>query len=195
MRTFIGIDPGVHGAIAFYRPDMDPDLGVNLEIHDMPTLRVPLSRKKSKKQGRKKKDGSRGKVNDKTLYRHIIDLYALAALIKDRAPEVVLAAVEHPMSRPDDGAVGAHKFGFCCGAAQMAVAAYGVKMQLYPPATWHKIVNLRGGDGDHARRLATEHFSDAAVLFARKKDDGRADAALLAHLAYLACTGNDEPLI
>ncbi len=48
------------------------------------------------------------------------------------------------------------------------------------PQEWKKLFNLIGKDKDAARLLVLDYFPDQAGLFVRKKDQGRADAALVA---------------
>jgi crossover junction endodeoxyribonuclease RuvC len=71
------------------------------------------------------------------------------------------------------------RFGETYGATQMAVAAHGMVMQYVPPTTWKKHFKLSRDKGV-SRGLATQRFPDCADLFKRVKDDGRAEAALIA---------------
>ena len=59
------------------------------------------------------------------------------------------------------------------------LAALAVHTSYVTPQRWQKVVEVRGGK-DGARLRAIELFPAYASLFARKKDDGRADAALIA---------------
>ena len=59
------------------------------------------------------------------------------------------------------------------------LAGNGVATELVRPAVWKKAARI-GKDKGSARKAAQERFPDAADLFARVKDDGRAEAALLA---------------
>jgi crossover junction endodeoxyribonuclease RuvC len=47
------------------------------------------------------------------------------------------------------------------------------------PQVWRKVAKVRGGK-DASRMRACELFPRDAALFARVKDDGRAEAALIA---------------
>jgi crossover junction endodeoxyribonuclease RuvC len=60
------------------------------------------------------------------------------------------------------------------------LAALQVPVTYVTPQTWQKAVGAR--DGKDATRLrAAELFPAYAQMFARKKDDGRADAACMAY--------------
>jgi crossover junction endodeoxyribonuclease RuvC len=55
-------------------------------------------------------------------------------------------------------------------------------VSIVTPQAWQKAAGVRGGK-DGARQRACELFPNYAGLFARKKDDGRADAACMAWYA------------
>ena len=71
------------------------------------------------------------------------------------------------------------RFGETYGATQMAVAAHKVPIQYVTPAKWKGHFRLNRDKGV-SRGLATQRFPDCADLFKRVKDDGRAEAALIA---------------
>ena len=59
----------------------------------------------------------------------------------------------------------------------------GVPTSEVPPAAWKKHLGL-SGDKDASRAQAAMVFPDQAHLWARKKDDGRAEAALIAYYGW-----------
>lgn len=59
------------------------------------------------------------------------------------------------------------------------LGALGVPVRHVTPAVWKKAARL-GKDKTAARQLACELWPDQSDLFARVKDDGRAEAALIA---------------
>ena len=69
--------------------------------------------------------------------------------------------------------------GLAIGVILGVLAGTGVAIELVRPAIWKKGAGI-GKDKGSARKAAQERFPDAADLFARVKDDGRAEAALLA---------------
>lgn len=147
----IGVDPGASGAIAVL--DLE---NRSLVVIDMPTAKV--------------KRGPRT-VNQ-------VDAVRLAEALKPHA-EDAHAMVEKVWSMPGQGVASTFAFGRAAGIIEGVLAALDIPFSLIPPATWTKTMRLFGGkDGSRAR--AQELFPDQAHLFARKKDDGRADAALIA---------------
>jgi crossover junction endodeoxyribonuclease RuvC len=153
----IGVDPGATGAFAIL--DLDTR---HLVIIDMPTTKV--------------KRGTRN-VNQ-------VDAVRLAHLL---GPHIrnAHAIVEKVHSMPGQGVASTFSFGRAAGIIEGVLAALDVPFSLVAPAVWTKKMRLFGGkDGSRAR--ASELFPDQAHLFKRKKDDGRADAVLI------ACYGAEE---
>jgi crossover junction endodeoxyribonuclease RuvC len=101
-------------------------------------------------------------------------------LARWHAREVVC---EFVAARPKEGAVGAFSFGRSRGVVEGACAVLGLPIRFLTPSSWKRAVGLpRGRDGakDSARSEAIRRWPDKAGLFARVKDDGRAEAALIA---------------
>lgn len=100
--------------------------------------------------------------------------------IRQMGPTIAIIERVGPM--PRDGAVQAFRFGSAYAAAKVSVAAAGVPYHLVTPASWKRHFRIGGGkEGkEQSRALALQLFPASAELFARKKDDGRAEAALLA---------------
>jgi crossover junction endodeoxyribonuclease RuvC len=125
-----------------------------LVIHDMPTLTA----------GKKRE----------------IDEIELARLI-DAAGPIDHAFLEQVGTRPGEGAVGAFAFGRGYGLIRGILRAHFVPIINVTPAKWQRDLGIKTGAGkDAARAMAKERFQHQAGLFARVKDDGRADAALIA---------------
>lgn len=111
--------------------------------------------------------------------RRRLDLHALAAYFDINRTRISHATIEEPGSMPHDGSVQAFSFGFSCGVVQAIVAAAGIPMNLVRPAAWKGAMGLTGGK-DASRARASQILPEWAHLWARKKDDGRAEAVLLA---------------
>jgi crossover junction endodeoxyribonuclease RuvC len=92
------------------------------------------------------------------------------------------AYVEFVGARPGEGAVGAFAFGRSRGVIEGVCGAAGVPLSFLTPAHWKRLVGIAPGrDGkDAARSEAIRRWPEHAPLFARVKDDGRAEAALIA---------------
>lgn len=151
MRPIIcAIDPGASGALAFFSPTAG-----TLEIIDMPTVEV--------KRGAKMKNE--------------ISPQMLAPLIAARKPGV--AVLEKVGAMPGQGSSSMFQFGRGVGMVEGIVAALHIPIEYVTPQAWQKAVHSRDGK-DGARQRAAEIFPAYAHLFALKKWDGRADAALMA---------------
>lgn len=155
----MGIDPGLTGAVALYNP-----LTKTIQnIFDVPlikpsTVKLPTANKTEKSR---------------------IDVYALANVIALYATQVALACIESPNAMPDQGVTSSFNFGKTCGMVEGIVAANCIPMFGVKPSVWKHILKLTH-EKDLSLKLATKMFPDKAAMFARKKDDGRAEAALLA---------------
>lgn len=87
--------------------------------------------------------------------------------------------VEKVGARPGQGVSSMFRFGQQLGAIEMAVAGNAHALRWVTPAAWKKHFGLSSDKGG-ARKLAMERFPANAKEFARVKDDGRAEAALIA---------------
>jgi crossover junction endodeoxyribonuclease RuvC len=148
----LGVDIGVSGALAL----LDPDGGL-IDVFDMPCLN----------------DGPAGRraINAPLLAEIVARWHARSAFI------------EHVGSRPGEGAVGAFAFGRSRGVCEGVMAALGVPVAFLTPPSWKRLVGIppgKEGAKDAARSEAIRRWPDKAALFARVKDDGRAEAALIA---------------
>ncbi len=76
------------------------------------------------------------------------------------------------------------QFGRGVGMVEGVLAGVGVPTQYVTPQRWQKAVGARKGK-DGARLRAIELYPAYSKLFARAKDDGRADAALIAWYAAM----------
>ena len=147
----LGIDPGASGAIALLDTEQN-----TLFVVDMPCVDV--------------RRGTR-------TVRHV-SAQALSLAVAAFHP-VDHAIVERVHSMPGQGVASTFAFGRAFGVCEGVLAGAGVRYTDVAPATWMRLLRLTGGK-DAARHMAMQLFPGLAERFARKKDDGRADAALLA---------------
>jgi crossover junction endodeoxyribonuclease RuvC len=124
-----------------------------LNVHDMPT--VP---------------GQKGKTE--------LNYHALYDLI-DAGEAGATVWLEKVGARPGQGVSSMFRFGQQLGALEMACAGHGHQLRWVTPASWKKHFGLSADKGA-ARSVAMQRFPAQAQLFARVKDDGRAEAALIA---------------
>jgi crossover junction endodeoxyribonuclease RuvC len=116
-------------------------------------------------------------VEDMPVVAGDIDGASLAARIAQMKPAV--AVIELVGSMPGQGISSTFKFGLGFGILRGVIAACGVPMHLVSPAKWKRSYGL-DADKEKARAMALRLWPSRADLFSRKRDHGRAEAALLA---------------
>lgn len=158
MKLSIGIDPGASGAVALFD-------GTTLRVFDMPVVEV--------------------KRGVRTVRQ--TDAAMLAALI-DRANYHPIngcqAFVEKVGAMPGQGVSSMFAFGRAAGVIEGVLAGLGIATTLVPSQTWQAAMGLKGKGKDAARARCAQLYPKQASLFARKKDDGRADATMIATYAW-----------
>lgn len=161
LRIHFGIDPGLSGAVAVLAD------GEAINVLDMPTREAGKSRE--------------------------VDAVVLAALIREvRAahPGASFAATLETvfaMGAGRDGAGGAaamQRLGDARGAARGVLEALGVPYTRAAPQAWKRAYGLIGQPKDASRETALRIFPAMAERLRRKKDDGRAEALLLARYGW-----------
>jgi len=93
-------------------------------------------------------------------------------------------ALEEVGAMPNQGVASMFSFGRSAGVLEGVIAALGYPLHMVRPAIWKRAAGVPA-DKDAARLMATRLWPDQAQYFARKKDDGRAEAALLARWLVL----------
>lgn len=157
FELYVGVDPGASGALAFYHTGQDA-----FSVEDMPYAVAKLA------SGKKRK---------------LIDSTALHLMIEDHASDGgrINAFVEKVSAMPGQGVTSMFSFGRAVGVLDGVFGAMGVGPVWITPQEWQRHFNLLGSDKAEHRERAGDAWPDYRHLFARKKDDGRADAALLLH--------------
>jgi crossover junction endodeoxyribonuclease RuvC len=131
------------------------DDGQMVLVRDMPTLTVDIN-KKSKRQ---------------------VSPQLLADIINGLKPD--RAIVERPAARPGQGVTAMFGFGRSLGVVEGVLAGLNVPITYVAPSTWTKAMGKAAGK-DASRQRAIELFPAMSDNFKRVKDDGRAEAALIA---------------
>lgn len=105
-----------------------------------------------------------------------LDAAELANRIRQMNPD--FAMVEKVGTMPKQGISSAFNFGFGCGQINGVIAALGIPVHYVTPNKWKKACAL---DADKEKsRAAAIRLWPSSEHFKRKKDHGRAEAALLA---------------
>lgn len=157
-ESYVGIDPGTRGAIAILTGDL-------LHVVDVPLEKVRVNRKE------------RMRIDDFRLVaqaRTIMDLYNPVSIV-----------IEDVHGIGGQGGAQSFKFGDAFGSLRLAFTAAGAQLIRVSPIKWKNALRIRGGRAgkDQARELAAKLWPECAKLFARDKDDNRAEAALIAKYA------------
>jgi hypothetical protein len=119
-------------------------------------------------------------VYDMPLLNGDVDPHQLTSMIEAAKPDFAILEKVHPM--PKEGVSGVWRFSAAYTTARVVVMLCQIPLHLVSPAMWKFRMNLKGGkEGkEQARNLAILTFPDSAAQLNRKKDHGRAEAALLA---------------
>jgi len=146
----LGIDPGISGAFAFFNVDSG-----SLDVVDMPISSVNRNGK------------SKSEVSPQLLFGVL------------RARKATHVVIERVGALPGQAGSGLFQFGRSVGMIEGVIAALELPVSYVAPVTWRNVTGVRGGK-DASRQRAMELFPAYAASFSRKKDDGRAEASLIA---------------
>lgn len=151
-KVYIGVDPGNFGAFAVL--DAGGDL---IQVFDMPTASVRV--------------GAKNKTR--------ILPQAIASELMLFKNSDVFALIENVNASPGMGVVSAFNFGKGVGIVEGLFSGLLFPYGHVTPAQWKKFFKL-SQNKDESRELAMQLYPKHAKEFSRKKDDGRAEAVLIA---------------
>jgi crossover junction endodeoxyribonuclease RuvC len=106
----------------------------------------------------------------------------LADLLTQLEPDVI--AVEQTQAMPKNGSVASYSLGRNTGIVLGVVETLGHPLTMLRPVEWKRANGLVGKDKNASRGLAMNLWPVMAKEFKRVKDDGKAEAALIAR-AYI----------
>jgi len=153
----LGVDPGLSGAIALLTQDRQL-----VGVWDMP-----------------KHAKAKGKGNEINAYILADLMVDIMQVVKDRG-EKVEATIEQVGPMPRDSRPAAMKFGDSVGVMRGALGCHYVPMRWAAPGVWKRYHSLLKQPKEASRMLAMSKWTSQRDLFVRVKDDGRAEAALIA---------------
>jgi crossover junction endodeoxyribonuclease RuvC len=149
VTRFIGIDPGLTGALALLEvANGDTTL---VDVIDVPVV------------------GSGAK--------QCVDVILLQEWLLRHGPRH--AFLERAQAMPKQGASSGFKYGRTVGALEAVIAVSNIAITMVEPSKWKRHFHLQGGDKEGARGLVIRLFPGEHRFFARKKDHGRAEAVLV----------------
>ena len=126
----------------------------DIEVYDMPTM-----------------PSAKGKT--------VLNMHGILEILHPEGDEARVAFMEQVGAMRGQGVSSMFRFGEQFGALQMALAANETPMYLVTPQKWKKHFGLTRDKGV-SRGLAMQRFPKYADKFNRVKDDGRAEATLIA---------------
>jgi crossover junction endodeoxyribonuclease RuvC len=94
---------------------------------------------------------------------------------------VDLVVIEDVAARPGQGVTSMFTFGRTLGFAHALAVASGASVQMVTPSVWKGKLGLLNSSKEASREKATALYPKSVGLLDRVKDDGRAEAILLAH--------------
>lgn len=178
MPLFVGIDPGIAGALCAL-----DSVTKEVSFWDTPVVVV--------KSGKS--------------FKNQMDPHACAAILQSLQDERgILVTIEKVNAMPSIpgpngesrsmGATSAFNFGMGFGMWIAICAASQLPYQLVHPATWKAaLMRDMGKEKDASRVKAMQLYPYTAKDLARKKDHARGDALLLAHYGMLFGTPQEAP--
>jgi crossover junction endodeoxyribonuclease RuvC len=106
-----------------------------------------------------------------------IDPHELLRLIEINKPDLAVIERSHP--HPKEGVKSVWRYASAFTTACVVTKLAKVSLVMVSPAQWKRAMHLTS-DKEQSRARALETFPVCAHHFARKKDHGRAEAALIA---------------
>ena len=183
MKRFVGIDPGLSGALAVL-----DETGAFCGVLDAPVTTVPVMRTRQIKDAAGAVTGKRAKRvrGERTV---LVPAAMSSALIGAEDEGVVrMVAIEETGTRPKESPIAAYSFGFGRGLWVMATVMLRFPLIEPRPQEWKGFLKLPA-DKEAVRLRALKRWPAAGALLARKKDEGRAEALYLAEYARLITLG------
>lgn len=166
QHLYVGIDPGLHGAVAVLRDNE------YIGVWDTPTTIV--------KRGKKKH----------TVYLPA-SMVAVLNKIANAFGSSLTVGLEEVHAMPGQGVTSMFSMGKGSGLWEGIITALGMSLVRIPPQRWKKemLADGKGKDKQASIVRALELFPEAAPQLARKRDEGRAEAILIAEYLRRTKTG------
>tara|TARA_R110000868_G_scaffold2810_1_gene19435 strand:- start:205 stop:687 length:483 start_codon:yes stop_codon:yes gene_type:complete len=154
MTFIIGIDPGASGAVAI----LSCRTGHLIHVFDMPAVEIMVGGKAKRR----------------------VCPEMLAADLKLYADQVDRAVIEQVGAMPGQGVTSMFAFGESFGLAKGVLAGLGIPTSTVTPGKWKRALLINTGK-DGSRQRAAQLWPLQAGEFKRVRDDGRAEACLIAY--------------
>lgn len=151
MTTTVGIDPGKTGAMVVLYPDGSTS-----------AYRVPLIKIKGKEH---------------PAWVTWFDVWATT--LHTLTPDLIL--IEQVAARPGQGVSSMFNFGTVAGFVKAIACSTKCRFQYVTPSVWKSKLGLLKSDKNASREIARQLMPSLVPELTRVKDDGVAEAALLAY--------------
>jgi len=116
-----------------------------------------------------------------------LDAVTLTRRIRQFSPDLAVVESVHAGKGWGNGVT--FSFGEGCGVVRGVLGALEIPTHMVTPPSWKKHWRLLKAEKDDSRALALRLFPSVGSHFARKKDDGRAEAALIARYGAEVLSG------
>ena len=167
---FLGVDPGLSGAFVLIGEQGE------LKFFDTPVQTIKAGKK----------------------LRHTMDCAEIVNILaRELAEGTVMVALERVSAMPGQGVSSMFNFGMGFGMWQGILCALKLPYTLVHSTSWKsKLMRDMGKEKEASIVRAKQLYPQASEKLSRKKDNGRADALLLAHYAklYLSATTPEPEL-
>jgi Holliday junction resolvasome RuvABC endonuclease subunit len=150
-HIFLGVDPGIHGALALI--EIREDGPHVVDAIDIPTIGA----------------GAKERVN----------VHAMQEWVLRHRP--FRAFIERAQALPKQGASSGYKYGRSVGALEATIALCNVPFEIVEPSMWKHALRLKGKDKEGSRQKALQMFPRAAHLLTLKRHHQRAEAMLIGY--------------
>jgi crossover junction endodeoxyribonuclease RuvC len=157
----VGVDPGLHGALAWTD-------GYALAVRDMPTREAIVSGKP----------------------RLAICPVGVERMLRTLRIHSTHIVIEQVSGMPGQSGPAAFTFGYGVGLIIGIGQTLGYEIEQVHPSRWKAAMNVPASK-DGARARASQAWPRYAGLWTRKKDDGRAEASLIALYGWQTRGGFD----
>ena len=148
----VGIDPGIHGAIALIWDN-------KVEFFDMPTMRIPWA--------------------VTTKYKTMVDVNKLYEILEPHIAEIDSVTMEIVGVRPNQGNSSNAVLVASMYSIMNTIKLIGIEPIMVHPGKWKRKYGLIGMDKDYARLVVLKMYPNLAPFLKRKKDVDRAEALLI----------------
>ena len=125
-------------------------------------------------------NGTLNYVHDMPVLDKRISAPLLADILVPWQPFATVCVIEDVHAMPKQGVTSSFNFGRGLGVIEGVALGAGIPVRYVSPAKWKRALGLTA-DKDASRRRACELWPSESARFARVKDDGRAEAALIAY--------------